>query len=109
MGKMNSQTSGSEFFENRMKACKVPSVDLLYQDISQRNQADIFISNIKQYLKKGGTGVLMIKARSIDVSLKPEEAYDLVYSKLKSEGLKVIEKIDLKPYEKDHACISIFL
>jgi fibrillarin-like pre-rRNA processing protein len=85
----------------------ISTVDLVYQDISQRNQAEIFISNIKKYLNKGGTGVLMVKARSIDVSLKPERAYELVCSKLEDNGLKIIEQIDLKPYEKDHAAITI--
>ncbi|MCK4902856.1 MAG: fibrillarin-like rRNA/tRNA 2'-O-methyltransferase, partial [Thermoplasmatales archaeon] len=49
----------------------VSNVDLIYQDISQRNQAQIFISNVKRYLKKNEVGILMVKARSIDVSLKP--------------------------------------
>jgi fibrillarin-like pre-rRNA processing protein len=85
----------------------VPSVELIYQDISQRNQAGIFISNIARYLKKNGAGILMVKARSIDVSLKPKEAYDLVCSELKKSGLKIKGKIDLTPYEKDHTAILV--
>ena len=85
----------------------ISTVDIVYQDISQRNQAEIFISNIKRFLKKKGLGVLMVKARNIDVSLKPEKAYELVCSKLKDEGIKIIDKIDLKPYEKDHAAIIV--
>jgi len=84
-----------------------PKVDLVYQDISQRNQADIFISNAKRYLKKKCTGILIVKARSVDVSLKPKEAYELVGSKLEDSGIKIKEKIDLKPYEKDHAALII--
>lgn len=85
----------------------VSPVDMIYQDISQRNQAEIFISNVTRYLKKNGAGILMVKARSIDVSLKPKEAYDLVCSELKSSGLKIKEKIDLTPYEKDHTAIIV--
>ena len=85
----------------------VPTVDLIYQDISQRNQAEIFITNAKRYLKNNGTGVLMVKARSIDVSLKPKKAYELVCSKLKESNLKIKETMELKPYEKDHAAIII--
>ena len=85
----------------------VPSVDFIYQDISQRNQAEIFVSNVARYLKKNGKGVLMVKARSIDVSLKPKEAYELVYSELEKNKLKIKEKIDLTPYEKDHMAIVI--
>lgn len=85
----------------------ISTVDFIYQDISQRNQAEIFISNIKKYLNKKGTGVLMVKARSIDVSLKPEKAYEVVCLKMKDEGLKILDKADLKPYEKDHAAIIV--
>ena len=85
----------------------VPTVDLIYQDVSQRNQAEIFISNVNRYLKKNTTGLLMIKARSIDVSLNPKKAYDLVCSKLEDNELKIRANIDLKPYEKDHAAIVV--
>jgi fibrillarin-like pre-rRNA processing protein len=85
------------------------SVDLIYQDISQRNQAEIFIHNAKRYLKKGGWGIIMVKARSIDVSLKPTKAYELVANKLKEQKLKIVDTINLVPYEKDHAAIVIAL
>ncbi|KYK20320.1 hypothetical protein AYK24_03940 [Thermoplasmatales archaeon SG8-52-4] len=85
----------------------VPNVDMIYQDISQRNQAEIFIINIEKYLKKSKKGILMVKARSIDVSLKPNQAYDIVCSKLEKNNLKIKHKIDLSPYEKDHAAIVI--
>lgn len=85
----------------------VPNVDMIYQDISQRNQAEIFIINIEKYLKKNRLGILMIKARSIDVSLKPNQAYDIVCSKLEENNLKIKHKIDLSPYEKDHAAIIV--
>ena len=80
---------------------------MIYQDISQRNQAEIFIANVERYLKKNGIGILMVKARSIDVSLKPKEAYDLVCLKLKKNGLKIKEIMDLSPYEKDHIAILV--
>lgn len=85
----------------------VPIVDIVYQDISQRNQAEIFIENIKRYLKKNGFGILIIKARSIDISLEPKKAFDLVCSKLESNDFKILDKINLTPYEKDHAAIMI--
>jgi len=85
----------------------ISNVDFVYQDISQRNQAEIFITNINSYLKNKCNGILMVKARSVDVSLKPEKAYERVCSKLEENGLKVKEKINLQPYEKDHAAILI--
>lgn len=85
----------------------VSTVDLIYQDISQRNQSDIFISNVSRYLKKKEKSILMVKARSIDVSLKPKKVYDLVCSKLKENKIKIGDTIDLSPYEKDHAAIIV--
>lgn len=85
----------------------VPSVDIVYQDISQRNQAEIFIENIKKYLKKDGTAIIMVKARSIDVSLTPAKAYELVANKLTEQKLKIEDTVDLASYEKDHAAIVV--
>ncbi|MCK5636709.1 MAG: fibrillarin-like rRNA/tRNA 2'-O-methyltransferase [Thermoplasmatales archaeon] len=85
----------------------VSNVDLIYQDISQRNQAQIFISNVERYLKKNRVGILMVKARSIDVSLKPNKAYDIVCKELGDNGLNIKDRIDLSPYEKDHAAIMV--
>jgi fibrillarin-like pre-rRNA processing protein len=87
----------------------IPQVDIVYQDISQRNQAEIFYENTSRFLKENGQGILMIKARSIDVSLKPKKAYEHIYSELTDKGLKIIQTIDLAPYEKDHAAVLISL
>jgi len=82
-------------------------VDIIYQDISQRNQAEIFIKNIKKYLTENGYAIIMVKARSIDVSLKPKDAYKKVVNELKENKLKILQTIDLKPYEKDHMGILV--
>ena len=87
----------------------VSSVDIVYQDISQKNQAEIFIKNLKKYLKIDGQGIIMVKARSIDVSSKPKETYGVVVDQLKKHGFNVIDKIDLPPYERDHAVILVSL
>ena len=44
----------------------------------------------------------MIKARSIDVTMKPNDIFRQEKKNLKEGGLKVIEEIKLDPYEKDH-------
>ena len=49
----------------------------------------------------------MVKARSIDVSLKPKEAYEIVSDKLKEQKIKILDTIELAPYEKDHAAIVV--
>ena len=83
----------------------VPTADIVYKDISQRNQSEIFIENVMRYLKKDGQGIIMVKARSIDVSLKPKQAYKIVIKDLEDHGLNIINLIDISRYEKDHAAI----
>ena len=85
----------------------VPPVDLVYQDISQRNQADIMSRNIRVFLKPEGTGLIMVKARSIDVALRPKQAYEQVATFLKQQRYVVKKILDLAPYEKDHAAILL--
>jgi fibrillarin-like pre-rRNA processing protein len=85
----------------------VSQVDILYMDISQRNQAEIFINNAKRYLKKTGFGILMVKARSIDVALKPTKAYAMVKEQIDNSHCKVKQILELLPFEKDHAALFI--
>lgn len=85
----------------------VSQVDLVYQDISQRNQADIFIRNMNQYLKPEGTGIIMVKARSIDVSLPPKKAYAIVKQELINHHITIEQSFALSPYEKDHAAMIV--
>lgn len=97
----------SDAFHPETYAMFLPQIDIIYQDISQRNQAEIFLLNIHRFLKPGGKGLLMVKSRSINVSLKPAEAYKLVIARLKEEGLTILDKIDLNPFERDHAALLV--
>jgi fibrillarin-like pre-rRNA processing protein len=47
--------------------------------------------------------MLSIKSRSIDVSLDPKKIYTTQENILEKEGFRIIELIELDPYEKDHA------
>ena len=85
----------------------VSMVDIVYQDISQRNQSEIFINNVMRYLKKSGQGIIMVKSRSIDVSLKSKQAYKLVTNDLKKHGFNIVDMVDISRYEKNHAAIII--
>ncbi len=85
---------------------KVCMVDVVYQDIAQKNQADIFIRNCNLYLKKGGYGLLAIKARSIDIKRKPKAIFNEIKQELE-KLFKVVDVRNLEPYEGDHAMIII--
>ncbi|MFH1786786.1 MAG: fibrillarin-like rRNA/tRNA 2'-O-methyltransferase [archaeon] len=84
----------------------VGMVDVVYQDVAQKNQGEIFISNCKKFLRGGGSGVLMVKARSVDVVMEPKDVYSRVQGKVAKE-LKVKESLELEPYERDHCCIVV--
>jgi fibrillarin-like pre-rRNA processing protein len=80
------------------------TVDVVYVDIAQPDQTEIAILNCKTYLKKGGYLMLVIKTRSIDVTKEPNQIIQSEVKKLDS-SFNVIQKIDLYPYDKDHAII----
>ena len=77
--------------------------DVLFQDVSQKSQAGIFLKN-SPLLKPEGFGMLSVKARSIDSSENPEKVFRQEAEKLK-EKFAVLQIIPLKPFEKDHALI----
>jgi len=79
---------------------RITSVDVIYQDIAQRMQVEILIKNL-QFLKPKGYAVIAIKSRSIDVTKRPSFVFEEVENKLK-KALKIIDKKDLSPLEKDH-------
>jgi len=85
----------------------VPEVDVVYQDIAQRDQAEIFAKNVDVFLRRGGYGLIMVKARSIDVVRDPKDIFKDVEEYLKDSGYKVLQTIRLEPYEKDHIAIII--
>jgi fibrillarin-like pre-rRNA processing protein len=75
--------------------------DILYMDVAQKNQTEIFLKNVRIYLKKGGIGLLALKARSIDVASKPEKIFKQARKELEKE-VKVLEQKNLNPFERDH-------
>ncbi len=77
-------------------------VDLVYCDVAQPTQTDLFIENMNLFAKDDGLGLLMLKARSIDVVQKPKKIFKEESKKLKEKGFKILEKVKLEPYEKDH-------
>ena len=71
---------------------KVEKVDLVYCDVAQEKQSELFMNNMNLFLKEDGQGLITIKARSIDVI---------------ENGYSILEKIKLEPYEKDHIAFLV--
>ena len=85
----------------------VEKVDLIYCDVAQPTQSELFMKNMNLFGKDDAIGILMIKARSIDVIQKPKKIFKQEEKKLKEKGFKIVEKIKLEPYEKDHISLII--
>lgn len=85
----------------------VENVDLVYCDVAQPTQTDLFMKNMNLFLKDNGMGLITIKARSIDVVQKPKKIFKEEEKKLKEKGFKIIEKVKLEPYEKDHIALLV--
>ncbi len=84
----------------------LPEVDFVFMDIAQKNQTEIFIKNVKRFLKKNGLAMLALKARSVDVTKKPHEIFKTVKKELEKEFQIVDEKV-LDPFEKDHTMFLV--
>jgi fibrillarin-like pre-rRNA processing protein len=81
-------------------------MDLIYCDIAQPDQTNIAIDNCKIYLKEGKPMLLVIKTRSIDVTMSPKNVISQEIKKLESHSFEIKQKIDLAPFDKDHAMIK---
>ena len=85
---------------------RVSIADVLYQDIAQKDQLNIFLNNMKTFLKKDGYALLAVKARSIDVTRKPKEIFNEIRRELEKE-VTIIDYRYLEPYQRDHAMFVV--
>jgi fibrillarin-like pre-rRNA processing protein len=84
---------------------EIKSVDIIYQDISSRDQADILLAN-STMLREGGTAYVAIKSQSISISKKPEVIYEEFLDRV-SGSFELIEKVDIMPYDKLHLFVVL--
>ncbi|MCQ8902600.1 MAG: fibrillarin-like rRNA/tRNA 2'-O-methyltransferase [Methanothrix sp.] len=80
----------------------VEPVDLIYQDVAQRNQAEIASRNAAIYLKPNSLMVVMIKAMSIDSTARAADIFDEEIKRLR--GVEVLRRVDL-PHHRDHIAV----
>ena len=84
---------------------RISAVDVLYQDVAQKNQVEIFLKNAGLFLRNGGYALLAVKARSMDVTKQPKQIFREVKEKLE-KALTIIDYRELEPFQKDH-CMFI--
>ncbi|MEM4467305.1 MAG: fibrillarin-like rRNA/tRNA 2'-O-methyltransferase, partial [Nitrososphaerota archaeon] len=65
------------------------------------------IDNAKLMLKNRGHGIIAVKARSIDSVEEPEVVYRREIKTLEQEGFRILEIVNLEPYERDHVLVVV--
>ena len=83
----------------------VGTVDGIYADVAQPEQASLVAHNARFFLRDGGYLLLAIKARSIDVTKEPSEVYKREIETLQENGFEIVDVVHLEPYDKDHAMV----
>ena len=79
-------------------------IDLLYQDISQKNQTEILIKNAQAYLPRNNYALIAIKAKSIS----SEGSTKLIFENAKRELEKefsIEQSIGLAPFDREHEMV----
>ena len=83
----------------------ISSVDVIFADVAQPDQARIVAFNAEYFLKNGGHAVISIKASCIDSTAQPEAVFAEEVNKLKKSSFRPREQLTLEPYERDHAML----
>ena len=84
----------------------VSTVDVIFADVAQPDQARIVHHNAEYFLKNGGHVVISIKASCVDSTIPPETVFANEVDFLRKHDFKPLEQVTLEPYERDHAMVS---
>lgn len=78
-------------------------VDVVYQDVAQKRQADICCDNMDAF--DAEFGMVAVKARSEDVTSSPEAVFSMTEDRIRERGFRILDARSLEPYEKAHEMI----
>ena len=85
----------------------VGEVDLVYQDVAQRNQAAIFVENARACLRPGGRGLLMLKVRSVTQRRPAAAVVREARAELARGGCPVDHEVALPPFSREHVAFLV--
>jgi fibrillarin-like pre-rRNA processing protein len=88
-------------------AADVGLVDLLYQDVAQRDQAAIFAENARICLAPDGVGILMLKVRSVTQRRSAAAVVHEARATLGRAGFTVRAEVNLAPFSKEHVALVV--
>ena len=83
----------------------VDNVNVVYQDVAQKGQADILADNMEFFSSR--YGMVSVKARSEDVTASPDVIFERACERLKERGMKILDIRSLEPYENSHSMIVV--
>jgi fibrillarin-like pre-rRNA processing protein len=84
-----------------------PPVDVVYQDVAQRDQWTIAERNARDLMAGNGTLMLVVKARSVDVTRRAGDVFQDVASQAERAGYPVSGMVDLGAFHEGHAILVI--
>ena len=85
----------------------VERVDVVYSDVAQPEQARILADNADLFLKEDGEALMVIKSRSVDVTMEPTDVFKQEIGVLRGRRFRINQTVRLEPYEKDHALVHL--
>lgn len=86
---------------------EVGPVDFLYQDVAQRNQAQIFLENARTFLPPGRAGVLMLKVRSVTQRGSSAAIVRGAREALRAAGMHLGSETELAPFSREHVALFV--
>ena len=86
---------------------EVGEVDLLYQDVAQRDQVEILLENVRACARPHATVLFMLKTRSVTQTLSPRRVLREAEEALLAGGLERKETVDLSPYARGHYAVVL--
>ena len=81
----------------------VDRVDVVYQDVAQKRQAEILCDNMDAFGAE--FGMVAVKARSEDVTAPPEQIFEATEARIRERGYRILDARSLEPHEKAHEMI----
>jgi fibrillarin-like rRNA methylase len=84
-------------------------VDVLFQDIAQKDQVGIFLANCDLFLSRQGVGILSLKAGSVNSTAEPAAVFADTRARLEEGGATIVQEIPLEEYHKGHRLYVVHL
>ncbi len=79
------------------------NVDVVYQDVAQKRQADIICLNMDRF--DAEWGMVAVKAKSEDVTASEESIFRAAERTIRDNGFEIVDSRSIEPYEKSHQMI----